>query len=227
MGSELLREPALLFEPVDDLGGKFHILWPTGDDGGGERSKALPPTLALPTSCGRGSQAAKPGLSGLGGLPGRLFPWQRAEPLTPLEEARLENSHPVPHKGKSLYLLRSISCRYNCCRCFLGGPGPLVRLAPAWGPSLMPGQLPCCSPCTASSPPGGSAWRGTQAPPQEELNLGTLHRSISPGTCFREHGMNRLSRAWTLGRSSLLESGHISSRADSAAGMMRVLAWPA
>lgn len=38
--------------------------------------------------------------------------------------------------------------------------------------------------------------------------------------------MNRLSGAWTLGRSSLLESGHTNSGADSAAGVMRVLAWP-
>lgn len=166
-------------------------------------------------------------LHGGGGISGRLFPWQRAKPLTPLEEARLENSHPVSHKGKSLYLLRSISCHYNCCRCFLGRPGPLVRLAPAWGLSLMPGQRPCCSPCTASSPPGKSTWRGTQAPPLEELNPGALHRSIGSRGCFQEHSTNRLSGAWTLGRSSLLKSGHISSGADSVAGVMHVLAWPA
>ena len=192
------------------------------------RGARLYPRLWLcPQAAVEAAKQPSPVSVGVGGIPGRLFPWQRAEPLTLSEEARLENSHPVPHKGKSLYLLRSISCHYNCCRRFSGGPGPLVRLAPAWGPSLMPGQLPCCSPCTASSPPGGSAWRGTQAPPQEGLNLGMLHRSISPGTCFWEHGANRLSRAWTLGRSSLLESGHVSSRADSAAGTMRVLVWPA
>ena len=141
------------------LGGRFYILWPTGEDGGGERSKTPPPTIALPTSCSQGSQAAKSGLSVGRGISGRLFPWQRAEPLTSLEEARLENSHPVSHKGKSLYFLTSISCHYNCCRCFLGRPGPLVRLASAWGPSLMPGSLLAAAPAQPAlllvTAPGG------------------------------------------------------------------------
>lgn len=139
MGSELLCGSALLFGPVDDLGAGsiFYGQWESIEEVRGQGST---PDYCSAHKLWSRQPSSQARLHGGGGISGRLFPWQRAKPLTPLEEARLENSHPVSHKGKSLYLLRSIACHYNCCRCFLGRPGPLVRLAPAWGLSLMPGQ---------------------------------------------------------------------------------------
>lgn len=106
MGSELLRESALLFGRVaNSRAGSIH--------GEGKRNNALPlkPSAQPPHNHSAHlllSRQPSPVSVG-GGVTGRLSPWPRAGPLTLLQGRQdLKTAILIPHKGKSPYLFRSV-----------------------------------------------------------------------------------------------------------------------